>query len=272
MKLNWFPALSLAALLCASAAHAGPADLGKAAFDAKNYAEAIAAFGEGAKDGDPASAYYLARMLELGLGVPADPAAALGLYQQAAQDGHIEAINRVALMSYRGEAGVAQDYSEAARLFQQAAEKGDANALFNLGKLFFAGEGVQKDAAKAIEYYRLAAEKDHILAINTLGALYREGAKGDEDREEARTYFARSAAFGNAVGLFETARMILEDGTEPAQLVEAHMYLNLASARLHPNAPQAIQELTPLMAPEDVALAQEKARAFVAKPAKDAQE
>ena len=130
----------------------------------------------------------------------------------------------------------------------------------------------RRESLKICATEPLAAEKDHILALNTLGALYRAGAKGDADRTTAKSYFARSAAFGNAVGLFETARMILEEGTDPEQLVEAHMFLNLASARSHPNAPQALQELTALMAPEDVEKAQEKALGFVAATPEEAAE
>jgi TPR repeat protein len=211
-------------------------------------------------------------MLELGLGVPADMQSAQTLYRQAAESGHVEALNRVALMHYRGEAGVTQDYSAAAQLFGKAAEQGDANALFNLGKLYFEGKGVTKDPGKAADYYRVAAKKDHILAINTLGALYRAGAKSDEDRTMAKSYFARSAAFGNAIGLFEAARMTLEEGTDPERLVEAHMYLNLASARSHPNAAEALQELTALMEPEDVEKAQKKALSFVATSPDEAKE
>ncbi|WP_286906372.1 tetratricopeptide repeat protein [Roseovarius sp.] len=250
----------------ASGTDAAPLDEGRAAFEAGRYEAAMQAFSDGFRQGDAASGYYLARMLELGLGIDPDPAAALRLYRLAAEAGHVEALNRVALMHYRGEAGVAQDYTEAARLFGRAAEQGDRNALFNLGKLHFEGKGVPKDVPKALANYRQAAELDHILALNTLGALYRGGGKNAEDRGQAKAYFERSAALGNAVGLFEMARITLEEGTDPAHQIDAHMYLNLASARAHPNAARALQDLTAAMARSDVELAQGKARAFVAVP------
>lgn len=264
MRIFSFSTAALLSLTVASGALAGPLEDGKAAFDAGQYEAAMQSFSEGFRNGDAASGYYLARMLELGLGVEADPTSAMRLYRQSAEGGNVEALNRVALMHYRGEAGAAQDYAEAARLFGLAAEQGDRNALFNLGKLYFEGKGVEKDPAQAIAYYRQAADKDHILALNTLGALYRAGATSAEDIARARGYFERSAAFGNAVGLFEMARLILEEGAEPANQIEAHMHLNLASARSHPNAPQALQELTAAMTQADVEAAQAKAREFVA--------
>jgi TPR repeat protein len=264
MNHRFYSTALMASVFMAQGVFAAPLDEGKAAFDAGQYETAMQSFGEGFREGDAASGYYLARMLELGLGVKADPVAAMDLYAKAAEGGNVEALNRVALMHYRGEAGAAQDYAESARLFGMAAEQGDRNALFNLGKLYFEGKGVEKDAGRAIGYYRRAAKKDHILALNTLGALYRTGAKSAEDIALSRDYFERSASFGNAVGLFEVARLILEEGTEPTHQIDAHMYLNLASARSHPNAPQALQELTAVMVQADVEIAQEKARGFVA--------
>lgn len=252
-------------ILAAGIVLAAPFEDGKDAFSEGKYDAALVAFGDGFRAGDAASGYYLARMLELGLGVDPDPAAAQQLYLKAAEGGNVEAQNRLALMHYRGEMGVAQDYPMAAQLFEQAAAQGDGNAMFNLGKLYLEGKGVAKDAAKAVTLYKQAADQDHILALNTLGALYRTGAKDDADKAQSQQYFERSAAFGNAVGLFEMARISLETGDDAAHQIEAHMYLNLASARSHPNAPAALQELTAIMAPADIEAAQAKARAFVAR-------
>ncbi|WP_150526563.1 tetratricopeptide repeat protein [Roseibium sediminis] len=242
---------------------ATPVDEGKAALEAGQYEIAVKAFSKGVEEGDLAASYYLAQMLEVGLGVNVDVSAAVRLYKKAAEGGHLRAVNKLALMHYRGEAGIHQDYQEAARLFRIAADKGDRNALFNLGKMTFEGAGVPKDVKLALAFYKKAAEQDHILALNTLGALYLAGASGEADKVRARRYFERSASFGNAVGLFEVARVILEEGTAAQNLINAHTYLNLASARSHPRAPQALQELTALMSPEEVLQAQAQARSFL---------
>lgn len=253
-----------ASFITTHGALASPLEEGKASYDAGDYNAALTSFTEGFRNGDAASGYYMARMLELGLGIEADKAAAVRLYQQTAADGYVASLNRVALMHYTGEEGLTQDYAKAAEYFEVAALQGDANALYNLGKLFFRGQGVEANPGKALEYYRKAADLDHILALNTLGGLYRFGAQTGTDAELARDYFARSAAFGNAVGLYETAGFILQEATDAEHQIEAHMYLNLASARAHPNAPEALAELTALMTLKDIAIAQERARSFVA--------
>jgi TPR repeat protein len=255
---------SLISLVPAHKAFSSPLKAGKEAYEAGDYNAALTSFTEGFRTGDGASGYYMARMLELGLGIEADKAAAVRLYQQTAADGYVASLNRVALMHYTGEEGLTQDYTKAAEYFEAAAQQGDANALFNLGKLYFRGQGVEANPGKALEYYRKAADLDHILALNTLGGLYRSGAQTGADAKLAREYFARSAAFGNAVGLYETAEFILQESTDAEHQIEAHMHLNLASARAHPNAPEALAELTALMALEDIERAQERARQFVA--------
>jgi len=249
-------------MVFAQLAYAAPVDEGRAALKEGQYGSAIKAFAQGMENGDLDAVYHLAQMLEVGLGVGADVSAAVGLYKEAAAGGHVRSINKLALMHYRGAAGVTQDYEEAARLFRIAAEKGDRNALFNLGKMTFEGHGVERDIKQAIAFYKQAAEQEHILAINTLGALYLAGEAGEADRARARLYFERSASFGNALGLFEVARLILEEGTSSQNLINAHTYLNLASARSHPQAPQALQELTSLMSLEELEKAQAQALSF----------
>jgi uncharacterized protein len=53
-------------------------------------------------------------------------------------------------------------------------------------------------------------------------------------------------------------------GPTPRDLIKAHMYYNLASARQHPQAFEALQRVSAAMAPEDVEKAQAEARSWKA--------
>jgi TPR repeat protein len=265
----------LLALTFVSPAFSNPLQEGRAAFDAGLYDQAEQYFVQGVSTGDAGSAYYLARMLELGLGVDQNQAAAVQLYALSAEDGHPQAQNRMALLYFTGGLGVVQNDQKAAELLKQAADQGDRNALFNLGKLHFEGRGVTEDMGKAQDLYKQAAAQDHILALNTLGALHDLGAKLPQDRQIARGYFARSAAYGNAVGLYESARLTLLSGEQHAlnseDLIEIHRLLNLATARGHPKATEALLQVTEQMTPQELTAAQGKARDFVAKTREVAQ-
>ena len=236
---------------------AGPLEDGRAAFARQEYEAALAHFSAATGTGHAAALFYRARMLELGLGVPVDQSTAFSLYRQAADEGFAPAINRVALMFYRGENGLARDPKQALLEFARAEKKGDANATFNLGKLYFEGEGTARDMARALALYTNAAERGSVLALNTMGALLRQSAP-----EKSHSYFARSAARGNAVGLYETGLSFLHEGARSENLRSAHKYFNLAAARGHAKAAEVLQALTAVMTPQDVQTAQAAARDF----------
>jgi len=62
------------------------------------------------------------------------------------------------------------DQVEAVKWYRKAAEQGDADAQFNLGVRYDAGQGVQQDMAAA--WLRKAAEQGHegsIMALKRLG-------------------------------------------------------------------------------------------------------
>ena len=65
---------------------------------------------------------------------------------------------------------------------RQAADQGDANAQFNLGHMYYNGEGVPKDDAEAVKWYRLAAEQGDASAQSRLGVMYATGARCPQGR------------------------------------------------------------------------------------------
>ena len=81
---------------------------------------------------------------------------------------------------YAGQ-GVPQDDVEAARWTGLAAEQGHAPAQYNLGLLYFRGRGVTGDDAAAARWYRSAAEQGYPPAQAALSSLYLYGAGVDED-------------------------------------------------------------------------------------------
>jgi len=84
--------------------------------------------------------------------------------------------------------------------------------------------------------------------------------------EKARIYFDKAAAKGNPVGLYEIG-LLYEAGTGvPRDLIKAHLYFNLASARQHPQANEAMQRISAQLTAEEVEKAQAEARAWKATP------
>ena len=141
---------------------------GLASLEAKNYEAALKAFNDAYTAGQGDGAFYLARMLELGVGLEGDPEKARLLYLAAADKGSAKALNRVGLMSFRGE-GVLQEYKAAREAICKGADLGEADAQFNCAGLLVQGQGGSKDVAKAMSYYAKASDQGHIGAMNALG-------------------------------------------------------------------------------------------------------
>ncbi len=76
-------------------------------------------------------------------------------WYEKAKNGDAEAMFNLGVMYYNGE-GVAKDYGKAREWYGKAAENGDATAMFFLGLMYYNGKGVPKDYVWAYVYYTLA--------------------------------------------------------------------------------------------------------------------
>ncbi|QKI90196.1 tetratricopeptide repeat protein [Thiomicrorhabdus xiamenensis] len=84
---------------------------------------------------------------------------AYGLFQQAANQGHIEASNTLAYYATRGVCE-AKSYSRMIHWYQNAANHGDTNAMFTLGKIYENGDYDQNiDKGKAAHWYEKCAKQ-----------------------------------------------------------------------------------------------------------------
>lgn len=91
--------------------------------------------------------YNYAHMLRDGRGgVAQDPAAALALYQRAAQSGHVKSIGVVGRFHEAGTV-VPRDLEQAFDCYRRAAEGGDFRGMFHLGRLLL--QRGQRDEAEA---------------------------------------------------------------------------------------------------------------------------
>lgn len=85
-----------------------------------------------------------------------------------------------------------------AETLQKQAEAGDAAAQFQLGRLYFRGEGVAKNEASAIEWISKSAEQGNTDAIASMGFFYSQGAGVPKDEKKAVEWFRRGAEAGSA--------------------------------------------------------------------------
>jgi uncharacterized protein len=145
-------------------------------------------------------------------------------YRKAADQAYPLALSNLGRMTYFGQ-GVPRDHSVAISLWEQAARKGDGSAEFMLGLAYEAGgEGTVQDLPLAASWYRKAADQGLSAAQNSLGKLYMNG---------------------NGV---------------PRDLMQAHMWFNLAATRGDPQAARNRETVAGQMTAQQVEDAQKQAR------------
>ena len=189
---NWI----LGGLLVVILATTASADLQKGidAYNAEDYATALAEFTPLAEVGLVTAQYYLGRMYQNGEGVLRNYAEAIKWYRRAA------------------EAGGASPQTLSAYLFRPRAQS-------ELGRMYANGKGVLQDYVAAARWYRLAAEAGIAEAQNRLGGMYERGEGVPQDYRLSYMWFNLAAAQG-----YEDARKNRDFAARrmtPEQIAEA---------------------------------------------------
>ncbi len=104
----------------------------------------------------PAAIGVMARLHDVGQGMPADVTKAAALYQEAAELKDPYSISELGTLHIRGR-GVAQDDARAIALFRQAIALGYVPAKSKLAWMYEFGRGVPRDPAEAARLYSEAA-------------------------------------------------------------------------------------------------------------------
>ncbi|MBL4891834.1 MAG: SEL1-like repeat protein [Rhizobiaceae bacterium] len=99
---------------------------------------------------------------------------------------------------------------------RQAAASGNLSALFEIGRIYTDGNGVERDLTEAAKWYRLAAERGHGPAQYRLGNFFEKGHGMARDIDEAMVWYRLSAKQGNALAMHNLA-VVSAMGTELAK-------------------------------------------------------
>ena len=189
----------------------------------QDYAQATIWYRKAAEQSYAAAQFSMGAAYDYGQGVPQDHAQAALWYRRAAEQGHESAqINLGYLYEYG--MGVPQDYVQSVfwfrkaaehhgsmnaeyflkEVYQKAAEQGIAEAQYNLGEMYFLGEGIhmfsfgkdvrQNDLAQSVFWFRKAAEQGNSEAQSFLGHLYTKGIGVPQDYAEAYFWYDIAAA------------------------------------------------------------------------------
>ncbi len=177
------------------------------------------------------------QMLLDGIGVGADPRAALGWFVRAAAQHHLMALNMVGRCYDLGW-GVGVDEARAAECYRVAATRGLVEAIYNYATLLTLGRGVTEDKAAALALFERAATLGYAKAVNYVGSFAEDGWACERDLVRAAACYAQAAEGGDFRGAFNHARMMLIDG----KIEEAGLWLRRAIADSTPGFSNKVRQ------------------------------
>lgn len=128
---------------------------------------------------------------------PPDAACAYARLERASAEGRLSATTLLGWMHAEGIGGK-PDPARAARYYREAADQGELSARNNLGELYETGRGVAKDPAKAFDYYLSAAVTGFPPAQFNVGRLCATGQGTTKNLVEARRWLGEAAKAGVA--------------------------------------------------------------------------
>jgi len=201
----------------------------------RNVERACARFAAALEKGFSGARFRHAQCIE-----ESDPARALKLMQEAADAGHVGAIERLGRICLEAEP---PDAPCAYARLERASREGRLSATTLLGWMHAQGIGGKVDPARAARYYREAAEQGEPSARNNLGELYESGRGVAKDPAKAFDYYLSAAATGFPPAQFNVGRLYATGKGTVKNLVEARRWLGEAAKAGVPQAKQILDFL-----------------------------
>ena len=188
-------------------------------------------------------------------------------YRLDAESGDAEAQSILGYMYLTGEGSVLQDYSMALSWFSKAAEQGNWFAQYKLGEMYYYGVGVNQDYAEALKWYRKSAAQGILKAEFSVANMYRKGEGGEPNYKLALKWYQVSAEKGFSSSQYRLAEMYHAGMGVPVDRKKAYVWYRIASTEsqekgnqeIQAQAMDAIENLKPLMTPEQISEAEREA-------------
>jgi localization factor PodJL len=179
---------------------------GDAAYQNKDYANALAAYQTAAEAGGEYGQFMLANMYLAGEGVKRDPMKYLHWMQQSADNGYPPANYLMGLAYLRSNA------AKAAQYFEAAAKEEHGTAMYMLGLMYASGMGVEPSDREALRWFRLAKAQGVQVENQFLHAASIQTYMKQVDQQAARS---RQAAFEQQKRVREIQQLLTDLGYEP---------------------------------------------------------
>jgi TPR repeat protein len=151
------------------------------------------------------SKFELAELYLNGEGTTKDPAKAIKLHLELAQNSHTDSYRSLGDIYFYGK-GVSVNYSTAETYYKKAIDNNAPN--MNKGAVYrnigYCYEQLKKPY-EAFKYMKMAAENNHADAMNRLGIFYEIGTGTSKNIREAMKWYEKSGDGGISYGYYNLA-------------------------------------------------------------------
>jgi len=151
-------------------------------------------------------------------------------YLRLARAGHLGGMNAYASLCANGADGP-EDYAEAMLWWKKASESGSAEAAYNVGIMYLAGEGVVPDETQAVLWLRRAADQGSIPAAARLGPMALTSKGGLAPGDDSTRWLKIAADAGDATAMLDLGMVLFHGLGAKPDFVEAYKWFALAAQR-----------------------------------------
>lgn len=144
------------------------------------------------------------------------------------------------------------NYDKAFAEFTLAAEQGLDLAQYNLGILYYTGQGTQRDYDLAFKWTELAAEQGHLGAQYNLAALYLDGHGTRRNPAQALQWYEAAAAAQHGPSQLAAAELLWSGTDVERDLVRAHVWASFALANQTEEAADLVADIESDMTPTQI--------------------
>lgn len=93
-----------------------------------------------------------------------------------------------------------KDFTQAKKYFEKACDLKENSGCFNLGVLYYQGQGVEKNLKKAASFYTKACDLNYSNGCHLLGNLYYSGQGVSQNTNKALQYYSKACDLKYAEG------------------------------------------------------------------------
>ena len=169
------------------------------ALENKEYDKALNILQPLSDNGDAQAQFALGSMYGQGFGVSRDRKKSMELVQKSADQGNLDAVNRIAMTA--GFSPMLKDeeidkiMNDTIKLYEEEIAKNNAKAMLLMGGWYESGFSVRQDIDKAIGLYKRASQNGNIEAAFKIGRSFYAGNGGT--KEEGKVWLEKAAASGH---------------------------------------------------------------------------